>query len=50
MNDFGLEIKKEEYDYLKWIEHEYTNLSKEDEKIVSEAKKLEERFDKYKYF
>lgn len=40
MNDFGLEIKKEEYDYLRWIEHEYANLSNEVEKMIKDADTL----------
>lgn len=40
MNDFGLEIKKEEYDHLKWIEHEYANLSNEVENMIKDADTL----------
>lgn len=40
MNDFELEIKKEEYDYLKWIEHEYANLNNEVEKMIKDADTL----------
>ena len=40
MNDFGLEIKKEEYDYLKWIEHEYVNLTSEIEHLIESTDSL----------
>ena len=42
-----ISTKKGNLDILKLDTYQYF---KEDEKIVSEAKKLEERFDKYKYF
>lgn len=42
-----ISTKKGNLDILKIDTYQYF---KEDEKIVSEAKKLEERFDKYKYF
>ena len=40
MNDFGLEIKKEEYDYLRWIEHEYVNLTSEIEHLIESTDSL----------
>ena len=43
----NISTKKGNLDILKLDTYQYF---KEDEKIISEAKKLEERFDKYKYF
>lgn len=40
MNDFGLEIKKEEYDYLKFIEHEYINLLDDVEDLINNTDDL----------
>ena len=40
MNDFGLEIKKEEYDYLRWTEHEYVNLASEIEHLIESTDSL----------